>query len=283
MKNANKSVARANKLRGSFTKKLFLEKCESFICEVDGFISNFAHNESTTSWRDRVETFLCHSLGDDCAQTQEFKNVPYIPLFFSTETSQSVFDECYNKGLKSARRILKVIADEVRDYFPGDDNQLISTVSKSVSSMTTKDVFIVHGHDEVMLYKVKDFLKTLGLTPIVLREQANEGKTIIEKFEKVASAVGFAIVLLTADDVGRAKVEHDLKNRARQNVVFELGYFTGKFGRSHIAALCDMGIETPGDIAGVVYIPIDEAGAWMLSVARDMRKAGMGIDMNKIA
>lgn len=282
-KRETEQAKRATRLMEAFTKELFLSKADSFLQEVDAYIAEYRHDDYTIAWKERVKTFLCHALGDDAAQVKDFENVSYMPPIFSTGTPQAYFDQCYNDGLKSARRILKGIADEVREYF-SEVEKVEQRVPDAAPAMlqNSREVFIVHGHDEVMIYKVKDFLRTLDLTPIILREQPNGGRTIMEKFEKVASATDFAIVLLTADDVGRSKKETELKNRARQNVVFELGYFTGKFGRGRIAALCDRGVETPGDIAGVVYTPIDEAGAWRLSIGVELRNAGYRIDLNKI-
>ena len=97
------------------------------------------------------------------------------------------------------------------------------------------------------------------MIPKILHEQANEGKRIIEKFEK-HSAVGFAIVLLTSDDEGKAKASDNLNIRARQNVILELGFFMGKLGRSRVLPLYIEGVELPSDIQGLMYTLIDDGG-----------------------
>ena len=94
------------------------------------------------------------------------------------------------------------------------------------SSLQSKKVFIVHGHDEAAKESVARFLEKLKLEPIILHEQPNSGRTLIEKFEVYAD-VGFAVVLLTPDDVGSPASEAragSMKHRARQNVILELGY-----------------------------------------------------------
>ena len=142
-----------------------------------------------------------------------------------------------------------------------------------------KEVFVVHGHDNEMLLKVKEFLTKSGLHPIVLREQPNEGRTIIEKFENEAASTGFAVVLLTPDDVGRDVNEANGENpRARQNVVFEMGYFIGKFGRRKVAAICDPSVERPGDVAGVVYIDSTSGNDWKIALMKELRAAGYDVD-----
>src|SRR5258705_486491 len=65
------------------------------------------------------------------------------------------------------------------------------------------EVFIVHGHDGEAKVTVARFLsKLLDREPVILPEQADRGRTIIEKFEVYAGQVGIAIVLLTGDDEG---------------------------------------------------------------------------------
>lgn len=150
---------------------------------------------------------------------------------------------------------------------------------------TNSKVFIVHGHDELMIAQLESFLRKLDLEPIILREQANEGQTIIEKLES-NSNVKYAIVLYTACDFGcpkeDVKLANRLKPRARQNVVFEHGFFISKLGRKNVCALLEDGVEEPGDITGVLYIPIDKNGTWKLRVAKEMKNVGLNVDLNKL-
>ncbi|WP_349645003.1 TIR domain-containing protein [Bradyrhizobium manausense] len=144
-----------------------------------------------------------------------------------------------------------------------------------------RGVFVVHGHDEAALYAVTDFLRRIRCEPIVLRERPNKGRTIITKFREEADGVGFAIVLLTPDDVG-GKTGHDSEPRARQNVVFEFGFFVGALGPEKVTALLKGPIEKPSDLNGVGYIQMDSAGAWRQELARELDAAGLKVDWNKI-
>jgi len=83
---------------------------------------------------------------------------------------------------------------------------------------------------------VARFLLEVGLEPVILHEQANRGMTVVEKLQANAN-VGFAVVLLTPDDEGKSSTEGQLKPRARQNVILELGYFVGLLGRDRVCAL----------------------------------------------
>ena len=137
-------------------------------------------------------------------------------------------------------------------------------------------VFVVHGHDEEALTGVKGFLDNAGLESIVLRDEPNRGQTIIEKFLEYSEEVGFAIVLLTPDDIGGDSSDsyEELRPRARQNVIFELGFFIGKLGRKRVCALFRQGVEIPSDYKGVLFVEFDERGKWREEMIREMRGAG---------
>lgn len=118
---------------------------------------------------------------------------------------------------------------------------------------------------------------------IILHEQPNEGKTVIEKFERDASQVSFAVVLLTPDDIGYPKnKQKEAKSRARQNVVLELGYFSGILGRSNVCVLYKDEVDIPSDYLGVVYVPFDKEGAWRFNLSKELKQAGLSIDLNKL-
>ncbi len=152
-----------------------------------------------------------------------------------------------------------------------------SNQSNEVDDRSTNKIFVVHGHAESVNQEVARTIEKLGLQAIVLREQPNSGKTIIEKFEECAKDVDFAVILLTADD----KIDDDLF-RARQNVVFEMGYFMGALGRDHVMCMLQDSVEKPGDIDGVVYTQIDKAGVWKYSLVKELKACGYDVDANKV-
>ena len=154
------------------------------------------------------------------------------------------------------------------------------TPSPASTNLATpsRDVFIVHGHDEGAKQAVARFVEKLGLKAVILHEQPNAGRTIIEKFED-SSDVGFAVVLLTPDDVGYPSDNPKRSApRARQNVIFELGYFMRKLGRERVAALYKEGVELPSDIQGFIHVPMDNGEAWHVELAKDMKAAGLPVD-----
>jgi len=147
---------------------------------------------------------------------------------------------------------------------------------------SSNSVFLVHGHDEGSKHAVARFLDQIGVVPVILQEQINRGMTVIEKFEDFASRAGFAVVLMTPDDVGYPQAkEEEKKMRPRQNVVLELGYFAAKLGRSKTLVLTKGDVEMPSDVFGLIYESMDKNDGWKMRLARELKAAGFAIDMNK--
>jgi predicted nucleotide-binding protein len=142
-------------------------------------------------------------------------------------------------------------------------------------------VFIVHGHDTAALHRVARYLGKMKLKELVLDEQANAGHTVMSKFLELSDGVKFAVVIMSADDVGGAKGGGQAY-RPRQNVVFELGYFLGKLGKQRVAVLKSGDLELPSDFAGVVTIDYDASGAWLLPLVKELKAAGLRFDLNGI-
>jgi predicted nucleotide-binding protein len=139
-----------------------------------------------------------------------------------------------------------------------------------------RQVFIVHGQDEIAKIEVKSFIESLGLEPIILHMQASGGRTIIEKIDYYTN-VGYGIVLYTECDIGARRDTLKYRWRARQNVVFEHGYLISKLTRSRVAAIVKGDVETPNDISGVVYIGMKSDQLWKEELKTELRGAGYTI------
>lgn len=141
-------------------------------------------------------------------------------------------------------------------------------------------IFLVHGRDLQRREIVRRFLETVtDRAIVVLAEQPNRGQDLLGKLLSHAQQAGFAVVLLTADDLGDLEGD-ELKPRARQNVVFELGLFVGLLGRDKVAALNDPRIEIPTDFSGVAYIPI-KGDSWQIELARELKAAGISVSLDR--
>jgi len=167
---------------------------------------------------------------------------------------------------------------------PGGVPQSLATASAGASpaaSIAAARVFVVHGHDHGFKNTVARFLETLELGAVILHEKPDGGRTVIEKFEEEGD-VGFAVVLATPDDLGRSKRDAKANlteaDRARQNVIFELGYFIGKLGRGRVALITERTVELPSDLSGVVYI--DRKG-WQTRLYDALCHVGHRFDQEK--
>lgn len=173
--------------------------------------------------------------------------------------------------------VRQVIIPFARDYKEYVLRQ--GSIQTQFTAPSSNKVFIVHGHDGEARETVARFLEKIGFEAIILHEQANQGRTVIEKVEAHGD-VGFAVVLLTPDDEGCSK-GGQLEPRARQNVLLELGYFIGRLGRNRVCALKRGNLEIPSDFAGVVWEKMDSGNGWKLALARELKVAGHEVDLNK--
>jgi predicted nucleotide-binding protein len=153
--------------------------------------------------------------------------------------------------------------------------------SSSSASVRSTRVFVVHGRDEVAKTSLEVFLHEIGLEPVVLHRQADEGQTIIEKFER-HSDVGYAFILLTPDEIAfladeeaLLDAERKMERRARPNVIFEFGYFVGKLGRARVCCLYTGGVALPSDVSGMIYKRFEKnIEEVAFSVIKDLKAAG---------
>jgi predicted nucleotide-binding protein len=198
---------------------------------------------------------------EQLAVTSQLEHRPPLPM----QSASGVRAD----AVEANRRALPRLDDPARDASP--DSRVAAEHVR---------VFVVHGHDTAKRDAVARYVEKLGFDAVVLGEQPNAGRTIIEKFEDY-SKVAFAIVLMTPDDRGSAKGAK-AGPRARQNVILELGFFIGALGRTRVAALVVGPLEKPSDVDGVLYTPWDERDAWKMAIAREMRAAGLPVDMNKV-
>jgi len=227
-------------------------------------------------WRMRVAALLDRVFGRSSRYSKEFGSISWsgpATTYFGTN------ELVYPHDMDDAMAILLAARDELKRQQAGRGTRHDEgTRIPAIGEQEVRRVFVVHGHDPGAKSAVARFLEQIGLEPVILHERPDQGRTIIEKFEEYAD-VSYAVVVCTADDEGRTRgSQEDLRPRARQNVIMELGYFMGKLGRPRVSVLYHAGVEMPSDYRGVLYIPMDEGGQWRATVVREMRSAGVPID-----
>jgi len=226
----------------------------------------FEDVEEAGHLRNRAENLASRIFGEDNPLVQEV-----LGIKFADDGSQLGY--AFRMGTARLRRALEMMKDEnaLNVVAP-----MLPAGVPIASDPPANSVFVVHGHDLISRTAIENMLRKHGLDPIILDDKANLGATIIEKFEAY-SRVRYAVAILSADDVGCAKADRNPKPRARQNVLFELGYFFARLGRSNVTALLTEDIEAPSDIHGVVWIKMDAGGQWETRLLRELSAAGMPV------
>ena len=231
-------------------------------------------------WHRNTEVAIGHTFGEASRHLSDFTGIDYVPSIYVGGMPDSIGNRVYLRGLDSAASVLQSMIDEIEEYWEVDRPASAQAGPREGADADLGMVFVVHGRDSGSKEAVARLLARLGLDPVILHEQPNLGQTLIEKFEEHAK-VGFAVVLLTPDDVGALQSEEGaLHVRARQNVIFEFGYFVGRLGRQRVCALTKGGVELPSDYEGIVYIALDDAGAWRASLVKELRAVGFQVDAN---
>lgn len=221
-------------------------------------------------WNERTRAALRHVYGDSEA-AEEFYRAAEPPSYvggFSTWPQN--FESNYS-DVGNGVNVLVSLSERLQ-Y---DDEPAASTPAPTPARSKNPVVFIVHGHDTGFREKVARWLEKEGpneLEVVILDEQPDKGRTVLEKLEDHASESLYAVVLFTGDDVGAVKSSTDMKPRARQNVVFEFGWFCGLIGRENVGVIHAPDVELPSDLSGLVYIPQSE---WEKKLRRELTASGL--------
>ncbi len=234
------------------------------------------------SWKAKVDAVMAGALGKDSETLRSFRDLRYsVGIWFG--------------GPGEAERDVRYFAERVGDAAGLVDAAIFQLELQAEAAgeedgvatraVPTGPIFVVHGRDDARKYELMRLLEkaVAASQPIVLHEQASGGATILEKLERHAQTASCAVVLLTGDDEGRLRGRDDpLRPRGRQNVILELGMFIGLLGRNHVVVLKEPDVEAPSDLDGLVYIPLDGAGAWRHSLLKELAAMEIKVDFTRI-
>ena len=251
------------------------EKLKNITDEIDVLIKNRVASSDAEfeAWHTTAERFLIKLFGKNSLEHNKFKNTSFSLMVWTSATTRLDAVKACMEDLKVTKAVFLTYLQEMEE-----ETDTVVVQKDSAVIPTYDKLFIVHGHDGELKQAVARIIEKQGIEAIILSEQANKGRTIIEKFEDY-SDVGGAICLFTADDYGRAKKDTTDSTRARQNVVLETGYFMGKLGRDHVVLLADKGIEMPSDLSGVVYT---DTMSWQFDLLKELNAMGYKVDLNKL-
>lgn len=256
-----------------------IEEGQSFTYENFSEKNDYGHPESLTpkwfSWIGRTRMLVEATLGME-SPVGEMLDIGLKMYVIGNEQDK------FNKAKSHIIGALTTALDGIQEGFPTR-----SPIGHSeIAAIASGRVFIVHGHDNELKTDLEVFLKNVGLDPIVLHREADQGATLLEKFER-HSDVGYAFILLTPDEVActadqlsLAESERAMEERARPNVIFEFGFFVGRLGRSRVCCLYKGNVTLPSDLSGLVYKKvtnsIEDQG---YSLIKELRAAGYAINV----
>jgi predicted nucleotide-binding protein len=236
-------------------------------------------DEDRVRWINRTRAALDFIYrGDDGAK--QFQSAASAGPRFVGEAWPERFESQY-LGVKTAMNILLSLSETLQ--YAEDPAGTAQARSVPSTLDTDPEIFLVHGRDNDKRDSVARFLEQTGppgLRLTILDEKAGKGRTLVEKLEQHAGDASYAVVLLTGDDEGRLSGDGELEARARQNVILELGLFTGLLGRDKVAVLYEQGVAIPSDIGGLEYIPI--SSDWEKRLVRELRDAGWDFSLDRL-
>lgn len=240
----------------------------------------------TKSAENAIDDFLTKTFGVGTVEYNRYAsatNLDTSSLYVGRSTPLHKVIEGLQYGKGRAIEILEGIKgsflEEIELAAPTTAEQVAQDAQPDLAS---REIFVVHGSDHGTRSTVARFLEKLDLKAIILDEEANKGRTIYQKFRD-HSTVAYAVVLFTPDDEGRRADNSELlKLRPRQNVVYELGFFSAKLGDKNVCVLHSDGVDILSDLSGVLYIALDREEAWQFKLAKEMKAVGIEIDLNKV-
>lgn len=226
-----------------------------------------------SQWRNLNQECLDRLLGGEVAKEYEI----------ASDNTDTVLVQLWDKSnvprpdLDREISTLQSIKYRLHTWTPKSD---VATTGFIAQTSQDAPIFIVHGSDTLRAESVAHTVTTAtGRKTIILRDEPNLGRTLIEKFEHHATEVSYAVILLTADDKGCRADEVETQPRGRQNVILEMGYFFGLIGRRNVGVLIRPGVEKPSDMEGIVYIGFDDNRAWKSELLRELRHAGFDVQL----
>jgi predicted nucleotide-binding protein len=200
-----------------------------------------------------VRTFRADTLDYD--RYKSAKNFDRGPHNYTYEVLphefQASISRCKDTSVALLKQAIKSLEEQLEEH---SANPPVNQTPPETPRLPSRKVFIVHGHEGEPREAVSGFLRKIDFIPVILHEQSNQGRTIVEKFEA----------------------------HAELDVILEIGYFIGKLGRQNVCAMKLGDLEIPSDIIGVVWTPFDAHGAWKTALAKELRDAGHAIDWNKV-
>ena len=242
------------------------------------------------SWRNDSIRFLQKVFGEESHEAHTFENITFFITYITYDIfrdgwKEHILNEKYNfkKGLRTAIFYLKNFESEILHDVDIEEREQNDLNNSSHKESHKKNILIVHGRNDGVKDKVANFISKLGIEPIILNEQLNRGRTLLEKLEEY-SDIKAAIIILTNEDTGNYSGDSEYEKKARENLIFEAGYFLGKLGKHNMIVIAEQGVILPSVLEGYTYFTMDMEEKWKEDLAKKLKSMKrFSIDMSVLS
>ncbi len=260
-----------------------LELLEDLRTEIDAL--EFKAEDKLDTCRRRTEMLTRRIFGDNSNYLKELADIRFSPVVWFSGMTEEDERPAWNSGKFELQNLIKTMIEDLT-LFGGVITEGEQVVLDRTDQLIQQSIFVVHGYDEAMKQSIAQTLEKLGLKPLILHEQPNNGRAVIEKLMDYREKSSFAVILLSPDDLAY-KVGEDpatARYRTKQNVVFELGFFLGKLGKNRVVVIHKEAdkFETPLNFSDVLFVPFDNRDNWKFELVRELKAAGYKADANAL-
>jgi len=229
--------------------------------------NNDGDNEKFKLWRYKVLDIIEAAFGKD---SSEYRRIPIMPIKTLTfEKTEAERKQEYNEYLDRYEVALKSI---IRKYelLGIETKQSIEVLPEEIFREVPPKAFISHGKESAALRKLKEFIETLGIEPLIVKKAASLDKDVPDKVNLYLTQADFVIILATGDDVFEGK------RHPRQNVIHEIG-LAQKTQPGRIIYLLEEGTEFPSNIRPKVWESFKQRNMMdaFLGIIRELRAYGI--------
>lgn len=265
---------------GHISKRKAIELLQNLINEIPRLRGLKYENSEFGSWRARVSSIL----------TLAFDDEDYLRFINAKLRSDmrlmgdEVHQSNYEHNLTTLKTILQTIVDKHEllktktepTSKRGRKDTIVEVSPESVLREVPPSVFISHGKESVALRKLKEFIETLGIEPLIVKEQASLDRDVPDKVNFYLNEADFVIILATADDTVLDKKTGAEIIQPRQNVIHEIG-LAQKTHPGRVIYLLEEGANFPSNIRPRVWESFKQRNMMdaFLAIVRELRAYGI--------
>ncbi len=222
------------------------------------------------AWAHKTWWYKLHYV-DEIRECRSFDDVSKV----IAENGETIRHETYFES-RTGRKLHLDTTDPRAIKLGTENGQKTASMRERVETIMglmryVRRVFITHGHDPAW-HQVQNFIEKEcqpKLPTLELAHAPSKGRTVIEKLDGESQHCSFAVIVMTGDDI----VDDEI--RVRENVMHEIGFFQGRYGRNRVCLLNEDGVNPPSNLSGIVYCPFPkgQVTAALIDLQRELQAA----------